>query len=164
VGGEVAGALAPGRRAVELADARGSPLSRVEAGAFLGTAELAAGDGATATRTLETALGLARTRRTALWYEPRILATLADARRAAGDRSAARALLAEAHESVERGRGWRLSACDVALARARFLASEPVPDRAAVESALQSVTALAAELGAEPYRRLAEIERARLAQ
>src|SRR3989441_1103098 len=92
--GNLAGALAHGRRAAELAEERGSPFSRVEAAAFLGAAELAAGDVAHATSALETALGLARTRRTALWYEPRILATLADARRAAGDRPGARALLA----------------------------------------------------------------------
>ena len=162
--GDLAAALAHGRRAVELADERGSPFSRVEAAAFLGAAELAAGDVVTATSALEAALGLARTRRTALWYEPRILATLADARRAAGDRSGARALLVEARECIERGRGWRLSACDVELARARFLASEPVPDRTAVEGALESLDALAAELGADPYRRMAELERARLAQ
>jgi adenylate cyclase len=162
--GELAGALAHGRRAAELAEERGSPFSRVEAAAFLGAAELTAGDVATATRTLETALGLARARRTALWYEPRILATLADAKRAAGDRAGARVLLAEARESVERGKGWRLSACDVELARVRLLASEPVPDRTAIESALDSVEALAAKLGADPYRRMAELERARLAQ
>ena len=162
--GDLPGSLAHGRRAVELARERGSPLSQVEAAAFLGAAELAAGDVATATNALEAALGVARTRRTALWYEPRILATLADARRAAGDRAGARALLAEARESVERGRGWRLSACDVELARVRLLASEPVPDRTAVERALERVDALAAELGADPYRRMAELERARLAQ
>src|SRR6266851_1917374 len=160
--GDLAGALAHGRRAAELAEERGSPFSRVEAAAFLGAAELTAGDVATATSTLGTALALARARRAALWYEPRILATLADAKRAAGDRSGARALLAEARESVERGRGWRLSACDVELARVRLLASEPVPDRAAVERALESVDALAAELGADPYRQMAELERARL--
>ena len=162
--GDLPGALAHGRRAAELAEERGSPFSRVEAAAFLGAAELAAGDVATATSTLETALGLARMRRTALWYEPRILATLADAKRAAGDRAGARALLAEARESVERGQGWRLSACDVELARVRLLASEPVPDRAAIEGALESVDALATEFGADPYRRMAELERARLAR
>jgi len=162
--GDIAGALAHGRRAVELADERGSPFSRVEAAVFLGAAALAAGDVAQAASALETALGLARTRRTALWYEPRILATLAETRLAAGDRSGARALLAEARECVERGRGWRLSACDVELARARLLASEPVPDRTAVESALESLNALAAELDADPYRQMAELERARLAQ
>jgi predicted ATPase/class 3 adenylate cyclase len=162
--GDLAGALAHGRRAAELAEERGSPFSRVEAAAFLGAAQLTAGDVATATSTLETALGLARARRAALWYEPRILATLADAKRAAGDRSGARALLAEARESVERGQGWRLSACDVELARVRLLASEPVPDRTAIESALESVEALATELGADPYRRMAELERARLAE
>jgi len=162
--GDLPGALAHGRRAVELAEERGSPFSRVEAAAFLGAAELAAGDVATATRALDAALGLARTRRTALWYEPRILATLADARLAAGDRSGARALLAEARATGERGRGWRLSACDVDLARIRLLASEPVPDCTAVERALASVEALAAEMDAEPYRRMAELERARLAR
>jgi hypothetical protein len=162
--GDLAGALAHGRRAAELAEERGSPFSRVEAAAFLGAAELTAGDVATATSTLETALALARARRAALWYEPRILATLADAKRAAGDRSGARALLAEARESVERGQGWRLSACDVELARVRLLASEPVPDRTAIESALESVEALATQLGADSYRRMAELERARLAE
>jgi hypothetical protein len=46
----------------------------------------------------------------------------------------------------------------------RLLASEPVPDRPAIESALESVDALATEFGADPYRRMAELERARLAQ
>src|SRR5215472_2385735 len=82
--GDLPGALGHGRRAVELAYEHGSVFSRVEAGAFLGAAELAHGDLTTATRVLEQALALARARRTALWYEPRILATLADARLAAG--------------------------------------------------------------------------------
>ena len=60
---------------------------------FLGAAELADGDLTAATSVLERALALARNRRTALWYEPRILATLADAKLAAGDRSGARAPL-----------------------------------------------------------------------
>jgi len=162
--GDLAGALAHGRRALELAEERGSLFARVEAAAFLGAAALAAGDVAAATITLAPALALARTRRTALWYEPRILATLAEARLATGDRAGARALLAEAREPIDRGRGWRLSACDVELAWVRLLASEPVPDRAAVERALASVDTLAAELGAEPYRRTAELERARLGQ
>jgi len=38
------------------------------------------------------------------------------------------------------------------------------PDRTALESALVSVETLAAELGADPYRRMAELERARLAR
>jgi hypothetical protein len=162
--GDLPGALAHGRRAVALAEERGSPFSRVEAAAFLGAAELAAGDVAAATRALDAALRLERMRHTALWYEPRILATLADARLAAGDRSGAHSLLAEARATVERGRGWRLSACDVELAEIRLLASEPVPDRTALERALASVDALAVELGADPYRRMAELERARLAR
>ena len=162
--GDLPAALAHGRRAAELAGGRGSPFSRVEAAAFLGAAELTDGDVATATSTLETALGLARMRRTALWYEPRILATLADAKRAGGDRAGARALLAEARESIERGQGWRLSACDVELAGVRLLASEPIPDRPAIERALESVDALAIEFGADPYRRMVELERTRLAQ
>ena len=103
--GDLPGALAHGRRAVALAEERGSPFSRVEAAAFLGAAELAAGDVAAATRALDAALRLERTRHTALWYEPRILATLADARRAAGDRSGAHALLAEARGDGRAGTG-----------------------------------------------------------
>src|SRR5437870_10213228 len=103
--GDLPGALAHGRRAVELAEERGSVFSRVEAAAFLAAAEFADGDLTAATSVLERALALARNRRTALWYEPRILATLADAKLAAGDRSGARALLSEARELVDRGRG-----------------------------------------------------------
>jgi len=161
--GDIAGALAHGRRAIALADERGSPFARVEAATFLGAATLAAGEVGTATSALETALELARTRRTALWYEPRILATLVDAKLASGDRLGARALLADAHESVERGRGWRLSALDVALARVRLLASEPMPAPAVVEEALEAADALATELGALPYRHLVELERTRVA-
>jgi class 3 adenylate cyclase/tetratricopeptide (TPR) repeat protein len=161
--GDLPGALAHGRRAVELAEERGSVLSRVEAGAFLGAAELADGDLSTATSALERALALARHRHTALWYEPRILAMLADAKLAVGDRSGARALLSEARELVGRGRGWRLGAFDVARAWVRLLASEPTSDRTAIERALEALDALTAELGSDPYRRLAAIERTRLA-
>jgi adenylate cyclase len=161
--GDLPGALAHGRRAVELAEERGSVLSRVEAATFLGAAKLADGDLTAATSVLERALALARTRRTALWYEPRILAMLADANLAAGDRSGARALLSQARELVDRGRGWRLGAFDVALAWVRLLASEPAADRGAVDSALESVDALTAELGSDPYRRIVALERARLA-
>jgi tetratricopeptide (TPR) repeat protein len=159
---DLPGALAHSRRGVELAEEHGSVLSRVEAAAFLGAAELADGDIAGATSVLEHALALARNRRTALWYEPRILATLADAKLAAGDRSGARTLLSEAVELVDRGRGWRLGAFDVALAWVRLVASEPASDRTAIENALKSLDALTADLGSVPYRRIAALERARL--
>src|SRR5262249_48942423 len=112
---------------------------------------------------LERALALARHRRTALWYEPRILAALADAKLAAGDRAGARALLVEARELVDRGRGWRLSAFDVARGWVRLLAAEPSADRPAIESALESLDTITAELGSEPYRRIAALERGRQA-
>src|SRR5262249_36548915 len=121
------------------------------------------GDAAAVTGMLERALALARHRRTALWYEPRILATLADAKRTGGDRSGARALLDEALELVGRGRGWRLSVFDVALAWIRLLASEPAPKRAACGGALAPRGAPTAELASDPYRRRAALDRARLA-
>jgi tetratricopeptide (TPR) repeat protein len=161
--GDVPVALAHGHRAVELAEEHGSVFSRVEAAAFLGAAELAGGDLIAATSTLDRALALARDRRTALWYEPRILATLADAKLATGDRSGARMHLAEAHELLDRGHGWRLGAFDVALAWLHLLASEPATDRTAIKSALASLDALTVELGSDPYRRIAARERARLA-
>ena len=162
LGGDLPGALAHGRRAVELAEEGGSAFSRVEAAAFLGAAELANGDVSAATSLLERALALARDRRAGLWYEPRILATLADAKLAVGDRARAGALLSQARELADQGRGWRLGALDVALSWVHFLASEPVPDRGAIESAFASLDDLAAELGSEPYRRIAARERARL--
>ena len=161
--GDLPGALAQGRRAVELADEGGSAFSRVEAAMFLGAAELAAGDVPAATRVLERALALGRERRTALWYQPRILATLGDATLAAGDRSGARALVSAARELVDRGRGWRPGAFDVALAWARLLASEPASGRTATQRALEAMDAITAELGSDPYRRIAALERARLA-
>ena len=161
--GDRPGALAHGRHGVELAEEHGSVFSQVEAAAFLGAAQLADGNFTAATSELGRALALARDRRTALWYEPRILATLAEATLAAGDRSGARALLSEAGALVDRGRGWRLGAFDVALARVRLLASEPASDRTAIESALESLDALTAELGSDPCRRIAALERARLA-
>jgi class 3 adenylate cyclase/DNA-binding IscR family transcriptional regulator len=161
--GDLPAAVAHGRRAVALADEHGSMFSRVEAAAFLGAAALAAGDLPAAARVLEEALALARDRRTALWYEPRLLATLADATRTAGDHAGARALLAEARGLVDQGRGWRLGAFDVALAWARLLAAEPDSTRPAIERALESLDALAAELGSDPYRRTARLERAHLA-
>jgi class 3 adenylate cyclase/tetratricopeptide (TPR) repeat protein len=160
--GDVPGALAHGHRAAELAEEHGSVFSRVEAAAFLGAAELANGDLSAATSVLEEALVHARRRRIALWYEPRILATLADAKLAAGDRREARALLAEARALVDGRRGWRLGAFDVALAWVRLLASEPASDRTTIESALGSLDTLAAELGSDPYRRIAALERARI--
>ena len=161
--GDLPGALAHGRRAVALAEVHGSAFARVEAAAFLGAAEIADGELARATSRLERALALARDRQTALWYEPRILATLADGKRAAGDRPGARALIAEARALVDRERGWRLGALDVALAWVRWLASEPVSDRGAIERALESLDALVTELGSDPYRRLASLEHARVA-
>jgi class 3 adenylate cyclase/tetratricopeptide (TPR) repeat protein len=157
--GDLPGALVHGRRAVELAEERGSPFSRVEAATFLAAAELDAGHVVRAATMLEVALGLARTRRAALWYEPRILATLADARRTAGDRSGARALLADARAAVALGRGWRLGACDVELACVRLFASEAIPDHASAQAARASLDALAAALGAAAYRRMADHER-----
>ena len=161
--GDLPEALAHGRRAVELAEESGSVFSRVEAAAFLGAGELADGNLTTALSVLARALALARDRRTALWYEPRILAMLAGAKLAAGDRSEARALLSEARELVDGGRGWRLGAFDVALAWVHLVASEKTADRTAIESALESLDALTAELGSDPYRRIAALERARLA-
>jgi class 3 adenylate cyclase/tetratricopeptide (TPR) repeat protein len=162
--GDLPGARAHGRRAVEVAEERGSVFSRVEAAAFLGAAELADGDLTAATGLLERALALARHRRAALWYEPRLLAMLADATRAAGDHAGARALVVEAADLVDRGRGWRLGAFDVALARVRLLAPEPAFDRPEGERALESLDAVTVELGSDPYRRIAALERARLAR
>ncbi|MGH7501781.1 MAG: ATP-binding protein [Longimicrobiales bacterium] len=160
--GDLTGALTHGRLAFELAEQRGSAFSRVEAATFLAAAELAARNIAIAADLLESALTLARKRRTALLYEPRILATLADVRTAEGNLAAARDLIDEALVPVEQGRGLRLSACDVALASVRLLASEPAPDIARIERTLDSAQAIAAAMHAEPYLQMIAAERERL--
>ena len=76
-------------------------------------------------------------------------------------RSGARGFLADASELIDRGHGWRLGAFDVALARVRLLTSETATDRTAIASALDSMDAVTAELGSDPYRRIAARERAR---
>jgi hypothetical protein len=43
------------------------------------------------------------------------------------------------------------------------MAAEAAGDRTAIQSALQALGALTVELGSVPYRRLAALERARLA-
>jgi hypothetical protein len=155
--------IAHGHRADELAEERGgASLS----GGGRGVSRRCGAHGRRPHRAHECAQAGARARskrRTALWYEARILATLADARLAAGDRSGARALFAEAPELVDQGRGWRVGAFHVALAWVRLLALEPAPDRTGIESALESLDALRAELDADPYQRIAALERARLA-
>ena len=122
------------------------------------------GDLTAATSALETALALAR--RSAY----RAVVRAAHPGDARGRRSGPPATAREPARSsprrassVDRGRGWRLGAFDVELAWVRLLASEPASDRTAIESALESLDALAAELGADPYRRIAALERARLA-
>jgi class 3 adenylate cyclase/tetratricopeptide (TPR) repeat protein len=160
--GDLDGALAHGLRATELAAERGSPLTRVEAGVFLGTAALASGDAEAATDLVTAALALARSRRAALGYEPRLLATLAEAKAEAGDPAAARAILAEARELVARGRGFRLGACDVALAEVRVLWSEGDRDTADLERAGDRARAIAGEIGAGVYLESLERERARI--
>ena len=111
------------------------PFSRVEAAVFLGAAELAAGDVA---RGHERARNRAGARAHEAHRPVVRAAHPGDARgRKAHRRRSPRGarLLDEARASVERGRGWRLGACDVELARVRLLASEPVPDPSAVASA-----------------------------
>jgi ATP/maltotriose-dependent transcriptional regulator MalT len=161
--GDFTGALAHGRQAITLAGERGSPFSRVEAAVFFGAAALAAGDVAGATGALDSALELAHTRGTALWYEPRILATLAEAKRTGADHAGARALLEEARAAAALRRGWRPGAWDVSLAWVRLLASESVPNRPEIQAALDSLDAVAAELGGTLFPRAAQRERARLA-
>ena len=153
---DLPGALAHGRRAVELAEERGSVFSRVEAAAFLGAAELADGDFTAAT---SRARAGARARSRSTHRAVVRAAHPRDARgREAGRRRPRRSLARSSPRRVsssDRGRGWRLGAFDVALAWVRLLASEPASDRTAIESALESLDALTAELGSDPYRRIA---------
>lgn len=163
--GAMDGAIDEGRRALEVAERRGSPFSRVVALAYLGRAHALRGEGPAAVAALERSLALARTRRTGLEAEAAVLADLAEACRTTGDVERALRLANEAVE-VARRRGQRIDECagNRALARAlldRSGAARRRPARKYLDRAL----ALAREtkaLALEPAIHVAVAEVARL--
>ncbi len=128
----------------------------------LGRAHLLAEEWNDAVAALEQALALTRERRTGLIVEGMILVLLARARLGAGDLAGARERAEEA-VAVSRRRGTRLFEVAALLTRARVGIAEGGTSPA-VERDLADATALVDETGAERFRPLIHLERARLAR
>jgi class 3 adenylate cyclase/tetratricopeptide (TPR) repeat protein len=137
-------------RAFSLAFRSGSPYLRVYAQASRGLAHAIAGRLTSAIEDLSGALNFARTRRTGLENEARILADLADVYRRSGDRETALGLANEAIE-IAGARHTRIPECLARIVRAR-LWSESKNDNQLARDEAGRARALMEESGAFIFR------------
>ena len=138
-------------RALAMAAESGSPYVRVNALACRGVSHLVAGRFGTAAEDLEKALSFARSRKTGLESEARILADLANAYRLHGDLEQARRTAAEAI-LVAGARGARVPECLARIVQAEVFLQAGDSEQAAL--ALPKIRALMAETGAALYQPL----------
>jgi tetratricopeptide (TPR) repeat protein len=126
-----------GRRTLEIAEKLDNETSRVFAYYTLGTAYLIDAQPAAAREALRESVAIARDRRTLRSFLPQVLAVLAEAHLALGERTEA---LAAAREGIDLGSagGCRYSEAHALLALAgALLATDSVVPRAEIESALK---------------------------
>jgi tetratricopeptide (TPR) repeat protein len=162
--GESQMALGHCRRGVMIAERFGSPYWRAAAYTWLGHAHVLNEQWSEALEALQQALALARTRRTVLEVEARMLCHLAQAYLGAGRLEEARRAAAEA-VSVAQQRRTRWYQCRAELTLGQVLArSEGVAARAEIEGALRRATALTVETGATAFEPFISLERAELAR
>jgi adenylate cyclase len=162
--GRPGAALGHARRAVEIAERIGSPLSRVLAYGSLGEAHLLTEEWGEAAGVLDRALEIARETRAALLEEATLLVRLAEAYLGLGEDSRARATADEAL-AVARRRGTKLYECDAHLTRARvLLRTEGATASGDIQSALRQAQALVEETGGRSREPFIHVERANLAR
>jgi tetratricopeptide (TPR) repeat protein len=163
--GATDGTIDDGRRALQVAERRGSPFSRVVALAYLGRAHALRAEWPEAVAALERSLALARARRTGLEAEAAVLADLAEASLGAGDGERALRLANEAVE-VARRRGQKIGECVANRVLARVLLEKSAgTKRRLARKYLDRALSLARETGAlalEPAIHLGFAEVARL--
>jgi tetratricopeptide (TPR) repeat protein len=134
--GEPGSTLEHGRRCLEIAEKLDNESSRMLAHAVLGFAYLLEGQPAAAREALRESAAIARDRRTQTAMLPGVLAVLAEAHLALGERTEA---LATAREGIDLGRagGCRYHEAQAQLAlAAALLTTDGVVPRAEIESAL----------------------------
>jgi class 3 adenylate cyclase/tetratricopeptide (TPR) repeat protein len=162
--GETQMALGHCRRGADLADQFGSPYWRAAAHTWLGHAYVLNQDWSNALAALEKALELARTRKTVLELESRILCHLGQAYLGAENHEDARRCATEAIE-VARRRRTRWHQCRAEVTLAHVLArTDGLSARATIETALRRATALVAETGAAGYEPFISLERGEVAR
>src|SRR5262249_39259084 len=139
-------ALERGGRSLEIAEKLDNEASRMCAHATLGWASLVEGQAAAARDALRESAAIARDRRVMRGFLPEVLAALAEAQLALGERSEA---LATAREAIELGNAggccYFEASAQLALARALLATDDAVP-RAEIESALARAEQLVASI------------------
>jgi predicted ATPase/class 3 adenylate cyclase len=140
-------------RAMSMAVDSGTPYVRVNALACRGVSHMISGRFDAAADDLEKALSFARTRRSGLEGEARILADLANAYRLGGNLAKARPTAAEAIE-VAKARGARIPECLARIVEADALLREGHADHARLE--LPKIHSLMQETGAVLYEPLVQ--------
>jgi class 3 adenylate cyclase/tetratricopeptide (TPR) repeat protein len=161
---DVATALTHSRQAVEIADTTGNANLRTWAHAALGRALLLRGEWKGAAEESETAVRLARERRTSMERETVYLAQLAEASLGGGDLGSARAFAEEAVATAvqKEVRFYEISA-QLTLARV-LLRGAGVELREAIEAALRRALELVDESGAKTHEPFIRVELANLAR
>jgi len=155
--GDASEALEHARRAVEIAERLGSPLSLASAYYALGCAQLVGRDPAPAATALEHARAIVREKGIALHWEAVILAVLAEARLDLGEHDVARTAVEEAIR-LARARETKAIECRALRARARvLLETEGVASAAAIVETVDAALGFVRETGVavhEPFLRL----------
>ncbi len=164
LGGNVARPLDHARSAIELAEKVGNAFAGVFASWGLGMAHGLAGEWPASIAALESAVTLARDRRSFLIMEPTLLAYLAESYAGAGDAELARARAEEALALAQQ-RETLTQEIDAQLALARVRRhAEGLIARPPIETALERVLALVRETGARGFEPHVYLERAEMAR
>jgi len=152
------------RQALDIAERIGSARSRMAAYSDLGAVKILEGQWRQAVEALETALALAREKRSRRPYEASVMADLAEAYLGLGDLGRARATASEA-VAVGRRRRTRFHECLGHLALARvLLRAEGAGASGEIDTALDAARALVEETGAMSYLPFIHVELAELAR
>jgi tetratricopeptide (TPR) repeat protein len=161
--GELSGAVAHGKQAVEIAERIGDAFSRAIAPSFLGMAYVSTGEAAAAIPHLERSLEIGRERRTALEFMPWTLSLLAEALAAVGDGGRARAVGEESLAlTTERGTAGTELNARRALARV-LMAAEGAAAGDEIETRLRESISISERIGARGEALQARMDLARLA-
>ncbi len=162
--GQVEESLGRTSRAREIAERTGNLYARIVTAGFLALCLTRAGRHAEAIPLLESCLGLAEQRRTALEISGRFLAGLAEAYRAAGEGERARAV-GERAVAVAAGQGCKLYECQAQLTLVDVaLEQGSVAAAAEIDSRLERLDALIVATGAAAFKPQVRERRARLAR
>jgi class 3 adenylate cyclase/tetratricopeptide (TPR) repeat protein len=162
--GDIEGALAHGRRAVEFSEQIGSRAATTHAYLALGRACVAAGRWDAALDLLGRALDAPRIHGIRLAHEPAILSQMALAYARLGDAPRARELARQA-VPLARERLAKIAECEAELARTEILLRlDEFDARTEIEAALDTASALAAEMDAKSFEPFIFEQRSRLAR